>query len=75
MSSSRTAMYKIMLKNPQESVMLKGDDDKFESLFDKLVSFASVERSLTLDDKPVRAAAKKDPNAVEVDALSKGGKS
>ena len=68
------AMYELMLKSLAETVVFKGDEDTFESLFDKLVSLASVKNSMRLDDKPVRAGAKRDPNATEVDALSKGGK-
>ena len=47
--------------------MFKGDDDTFESLFGKLISFASVKHSSTLDDEPTRAGVKKDPDATEAD--------
>ena len=52
------AMYKIVPKSIEETVMFKGYEDTFESLFDKLVSFASVKHSLRMDDKPARAGTK-----------------
>ena len=69
------AMYTIMPKRVEETVMFKGDEDAFESLFDKVVSFASVQHSLRLGDNPARAGTKRDPIAIEVDALNKGRKS
>ena len=65
------AMYKINPPSLKETMMFHGDDDTFESPIDKLVSFASVKHSLRLDDKPTCAEFKKDPNAKEVDALTK----
>ena len=59
----------------EEMAMFRGDEDTFESVFDKIVSFASVKHSLTLDDTPVRAGTGKDPNIVDVGALNRGGKS
>ena len=50
--------------------MLKGEEDTFESLFDKLVSLGSVEHRLRLDDKPVHTGTRRerDPHSLEVDA-------
>ena len=70
-----SAMYKIMSKSVEETVIFTGDDDTFVTLFGELVSFASVKHSWRWDDKPIRSGAQKDPNAMEVDALTKGGKS
>ena len=55
--------------------MFEGDEQTFEHLLDKLVSFASVKHKLKLDDTPNCTGVKKDPNAMEVDTLSKGGNS
>ena len=47
-------MCKLMPKGLENTVMFKGDEDSFESFFrQKVVSFASVKHSLSLDDKPV----------------------
>ena len=63
-------MYKLMPISIEETVMFVDDDDTSESLFDKLVSFASVKHSLGLDDKPVRAGTKRDADTMEKDMLS-----
>ena len=59
-------MWKLRPKSVDETVMFKSDEDSFEALFNRLVSFASLKQSLSLDDKPVRANAKRerDPNAI-----------
>ena len=40
------------------TAVLKGDKDTFESLFDELVSAASVKHSLRLDRRPIRVGTK-----------------
>ena len=46
------AVYRLRPKGLEETVMFKCDEETFESLFDKLVSFASVKHSLRLEVKP-----------------------
>lgn len=68
--SLMAAMYKLMPKSLEETVMFKSEDyDSFETLFDKLVSYASTKHSLKLSasvDKP-----SKDPNAMDVGSVDK----
>ena len=54
------AMCKIMPKGFEETMMFKGDDDKFESLYYELVTFASAKNSLRLDCKPVHTGARRE---------------
>ena len=61
-------------KSLGKPVMNKGNEDTAESFFDRLVSFASVHHSLRLDDKPVRAGAKRDLKSMEVYLLNKGAR-
>ena len=58
-------------------VLRKGEEDTFESIFDKLASFASVKHSLRLDDKPVRTVIRRKKNlqAMVIDALRESGTS
>ena len=71
------ATCKLMPKIPDETVMFKGDEDTYESLFDKLVSFCVGDAQ----PEPGRQTSartctrKERPNAMQVAALSKGGKS
>ena len=67
--SLMAAMYRLMPKSLEETVMFKQEDyDSFETLFDKLVSYASTKHSLRLSDQP--QGAKKDPNAMDVGGLT-----
>ena len=53
--------------------MFKSEDyDSFEQLFDRLSSLSSTEQSLKINGKPVQVGSKRDPNAMDVDALGKG---
>ena len=71
--SLMAAMYRLMPKSLEETVMFKAEDyDSFEQLFDKLVSYASTKHSLRISDRPVQVGSRRDPNAMDVDALSKG---
>ena len=67
------AMYKLMPKSLEETMLLKGDDDSFEELFDRLVAFAATKNSLRLAANTSKSN-EHDPDAMEVDALWKGGK-
>lgn len=70
--SLMAAMYKLMPSSLEQQVMFYASDyDSFEDLYDRLVSYASTKHSLKMTDRPV-ATKKADPNAMEVDALSKG---
>ena len=70
--SLMAAMYKLMPSSLEQQVMFYASDyDSFEDLYDRLVSYASTKHSLKMTDRPV-ATKKTDPNAMEVDALSKG---
>ena len=61
-------MYKLIPKTLEDKVMFEADDyDSFETLFDKLTTYASTKHSLKLGDKPL--GSKKDPNAMDVDAM------
>ena len=62
-----TAMCTVMPETVEETVMFKGDEDTFESLFGKLVSFVSVKHSLRLDSTPARVETQRVPHAMAVD--------
>ena len=62
-----TAMCTVMPETVEDAVMFKGDEDTFESLFGKLVSFASVKHSLRLEGTPARVKTQRVPHAMAVD--------
>ena len=69
------AMYKLIPKGLEKTLLFKSDEAILEFLYDELVPRASVKHSSRSDDKPSRSEVKQDPNAMEVAALSKGGNS
>ena len=71
--SLMAAMYKLMPKTLEETVMFKSEDyDSFEQLFDKLVSYASTKHSLKILDRPRGSGGAKDPDAMDVSGLNDG---
>ena len=66
------AMFKLMPKNLEETVMFKGDEyESFEALFDRLTSFASTKHSLKLEAYDRKAA---NPDDMDIGALGSKGK-
>lgn len=64
------AMYKIMPKSLEESLMLRSDEfDSFDVLFDRLVAYAGTKHSISMKDS---APKQKGPDDMDIDAL--GGK-
>ena len=67
--SLMAAMYKLMPKSLEESLMLRADEfESYESLFDRLVSYAGTKHSLSMRD----VLPKREPrgaNDMDVDAL------
>ena len=78
--SLMAAMFKLTPRSLEETVMFKADDyEKFEDLFDRLVTFASTKHSLKLDTGGAGSSGgaggrsrARDSDAMEVDALGKG---
>ena len=68
--SLTAAMYKLTPKSLEETVMFKpGDYDSFETLFDKLVSYASTKHSLKLSASVDESS--QDPIAMDVGSVDK----
>jgi hypothetical protein len=74
--SLMAGLYKLMPESLEETVMFKQDEfNNFESLFDKLSSFATVRHSLQLSRRDLSGGnfkQKKDPDAMDIGAVSKG---
>ena len=58
--SLMAVMWKLRPKRVDDTVTFKSDEDSFDALFNRLVSFASLKQSWSLDDKPVRSNAKRE---------------
>ena len=69
-------LYKLMPETLEGTVMFKSDEfSNFEALFDRLSSFATVQRSLQLSKRDLSGGGsrtKKDPDAMDIGAVSKG---
>ena len=63
------AMFRLMPKSLEETVMFTNEDEGFQELFDRLLAYSSTKQSIQMSEskKPTR---KDDP--MDVDALSKG---
>ena len=77
--SLMAALYKLMLESLEEAVMFRSEDyPSFNDLFDKLTSYASTKHSLFLSNRDLQSGSsssnKKDPDAMDVGAISKGKK-
>lgn len=74
--SLMAGLYKLMPDSLEETVMFKQDElNNFESLFNKLSSFATVRHSLQLSRRDLSSGGskpKKDPDAMDIGAVSKG---
>ena len=77
--SLMAALYKLMPESLEEAVMFRSEDyPSFNDLFDKLTSYASTKHSLFLTKRDLQShsssSAKKDPDAMDIGAMSKGKK-
>lgn len=75
--SLMAGLYKLMPDSLEETVMFKSDEfSTFEALFDRLSSFATVRHSLQLSRRDLSGGfkTKKDPDAMDIGAVSKGKK-
>ena len=67
------AMFRLMPKSLEETVMFANEDEGFQELFDRLLAHSSTKQSIQMSESK-RPTRKDDP--MDVDALSKGsGKS
>ena len=59
------AMYKIMPKALEETVMFKSEDfSSYEEFFDRLVAYSSTKNSMTIGDTPAKSQNTKDVGSV-----------
>ena len=62
------AMFRLMPKSLEESVMFANEDEGFQELYDKLLAYSSTKQSIQMSEN--KTARKDDP--MDVDALSTG---
>ena len=73
--SLMAGLYKLMPESLEEAVMFKSDEfSNFETLFDRLSSFATVRHSVQLSRRDLGGSKPraKDPNAMDIGAVTKG---
>ena len=63
------AMFRLMPKSLEETVMFTNEDEGFQELFDRLLAYSSTKQSFQMSESK-RPTRKDDP--MDVDALSKG---
>ena len=63
------AMFRLMPKSLEETVMFANQDEGFQELFDRLLAHSSTKQSIRMSGSK-RPTRKDDP--MDVDALSKG---
>ena len=63
------AMFRLMPKSLEETVMFTNEDEGFQELFDRLLAYSSTKQSIQMSESK-RPTRKDDP--MDVDALSKG---
>ena len=63
------AMFRLMAKSLEETVMFANEDEGFQELFDRLLAYNSTKQSIQMSESK-RPTRKDDPT--DVDALSKG---
>ena len=62
------AMFRLMPKNVEETVMFTNEDDGFQELFDRLLAYSSTKQSVKVSESK-RQTRRDDP--MDIDALSK----
>ena len=74
--SLMAGLYQLMPTSLEDVVMFKSDEfATFDALFDRLSSFANTRHSLQLSKRDIGTKpAKKDPDAMDIGAVSKGKK-
>ena len=63
------AMFRLMPKSLEETVMFANEDERFQELFDRLLAYSGTKQSVRMSEIK-RQNRRDDP--MEVDALSKG---
>ena len=63
------AMFRLMPKNLEETVMFANEDEGFQELYDRLLAYSSTKQSITMSESK-KTTRKDDP--MDVDALSQG---
>ena len=63
------AMFRLMPKSLEETVMFANEDEGFQELFDRLLAYSNAKQSIQMSESK-RTTKKDDP--MEVDAQSKG---
>ena len=67
--SLMAAMFRLMPKSLEETVMFANEDEGFQELFDRLLAYSSTKQSVRM--KEIKRQNRRD-DPMEVDALSKG---
>ena len=63
------AMFRLMPKSLEETVMFTNEDERFQELFDRLLAYSSTKQSVKMSESR-RQTRRDDP--MDVDSLSKG---
>ena len=63
------AMFRLMPKSLEETVMFANEDEGFQELYDRLMAYSSTKQSITMSES--KKTTRKD-DRVDVDGLSKG---